>query len=329
MLSCRLRRVVHARPHSWAAMHAAYDAHRAPAARAARGPGAPQPAREPDAGDDTVKSAVSRRQAALALALALSVGASSPAPGAKALTVADVTPPVAPAQPLSPREVAVIDVFERNAPAVVNVIDITILGRGVPSGGEVDTPEGNGTGFVYDTRGHIVTNYHVINTTLSGLKPAQLVPQADARAAGRANLPGAPPGAGPRVAKVTLLGRDGKQQAYDAYLVGADRPRDLAVLRINAPPELLAPARLGDSSRLRVGQQVEAIGNPFGFDRTLTTGGLLPCCCCLVVACRCCLAVVVSVVVVVVWLLLFLLSLLLPCCCLLLCCLVVAAVVVQ
>lgn len=55
-------------------------------------------------------------------------------------------------------------------------------------------------------------------------------------------------------------------------VAGADRARDLAVLKVNAPRDLLRPLPLADSSALRVGQPVLAIGNPFGFERTLTTG---------------------------------------------------------
>lgn len=69
-------------------------------------------------------------------------------------------------------------------------------------------------------------------------------------------------------------GADGYNQTYDAVLVGADRTKDIAVLHINAPREALRPVAVGQSGRLRVGQQVLAIGNPFGFDHTLTTGSL-------------------------------------------------------
>lgn len=78
----------------------------------------------------------------------------------------------------------------------------------------------------------------------------------------------------PLVARITLLGRDGTSQTYEGYLVGADRTRDLAVIRINAPPEQLRVVTLGTSMGLRVGQQCLAIGNPFGFTHTLTTGGV-------------------------------------------------------
>ena len=96
--------------------------------------------------------------------------------------------------------------------------------------------EGSGSGSVLDTRGHILTNLHVV---------------ADAQEI-----------------QVTLY--DGK--SYAAQMVGKDPINDIAVLRIEAPPESLYPVTLGSSARLRVGQRVYAIGNPFGLERTLTTG---------------------------------------------------------
>lgn len=96
--------------------------------------------------------------------------------------------------------------------------------------------EGEGSGVVLDQQGHILTNCHVVE--------------------------------GAREIQVTLF--NGK--SYAARLVGQDRVTDVAVLRIEAPPEELFPVRFGDSNRLRVGQRVYAIGNPFGFERTLTTG---------------------------------------------------------
>ncbi|KAJ7563230.1 hypothetical protein O6H91_03G101900 [Diphasiastrum complanatum] len=113
----------------------------------------------------------------------------------------------------------------------------------------VEIPEGNGSGIVWDTQGHIVTNYHVIGSALSN-NPAY----------------------GQAVARVTLLNVDGSQKAYAAILVGADKTKDLAVLKIDCPPEVLRPVTLGQSSKLRVGQRCLAIGNPFGFDHTLTVG---------------------------------------------------------
>ncbi len=100
---------------------------------------------------------------------------------------------------------------------------------------EVPT-EGEGSGSVLDRQGHILTNFHVIE----GAKQIQ----------------------------VTLF--DGTD--YEARLVGVDPVTDVAVLMINAPADLLYPVVFGSSSNLLVGQRVFAIGNPFGLERTLTTG---------------------------------------------------------
>src|SRR5260370_11207461 len=92
--------------------------------------------------------------------------------------------------------------------------------------------EGQGSGFVIDKEGHILTNYHVV---------------ADARQV-----------------EVTLHNR----KKYKATVVGTDVPHDLAVIQIKAPN--LVPAVLGDSRNLQVGQKVYAIGNPFGLAGTVT-----------------------------------------------------------
>jgi S1-C subfamily serine protease len=73
---------------------------------------------------------------------------------------------------------------------------------------------------------------------------------------------------------VTLLDREGVKRDYVATLVGALRSKDLVVVKVSAPPELLEPLPLGSSAVVRVGQQCLAIGNPFGFDHTLTTGAI-------------------------------------------------------
>ncbi len=98
-----------------------------------------------------------------------------------------------------------------------------------------EVPAGSGSGFVWDDRGHVVTNFHVVQDSDSQ--------------------------------KVTL-----GDVSYDARTVGFARDQDLAVLRIDAPREKLVPLRLGTSAGLLVGQKVYAIGNPFGLDFTLTTG---------------------------------------------------------
>jgi S1-C subfamily serine protease len=96
--------------------------------------------------------------------------------------------------------------------------------------------EGAGSGSVLDQHGHILTNNHVVE--------------------------------GAQDIQVTLY--DGKN--YAATLVGKDPTNDIAVIRIEAPPQNLFPVAAGDSKNLRVGQNVYAIGNPFGLERTLTTG---------------------------------------------------------
>jgi S1-C subfamily serine protease len=101
--------------------------------------------------------------------------------------------------------------------------------------GQIEEP-GAGSGLVLDKEGHILTNFHVI-----------------------ANVD---------EVRVTLFNGD----SYDAKLVGTDSLTDLAVMQIDAPPEVLYPVTFGDSSRLLVGQQTFAIGNPFGLERTLTSG---------------------------------------------------------
>ncbi|KXZ45340.1 hypothetical protein GPECTOR_56g437 [Gonium pectorale] len=157
-------------------------------------------------------------------------------------------------------EAAAVAVFERNNNSIVNVVDVALQGRAAASP-EVDVPEGNGTGFIWDEEGHVVTNYHVVLNSLKALGPDPA-----------ARLPGKEP---PKVAKVTLLlpAGAGAEQTFDAELVGADRSRDLAVLRLRgAPPSALRPVALGGSEGLRVGQQCFAIGNPFGFTRTFTSG---------------------------------------------------------
>ena len=123
--------------------------------------------------------------------------------------------------------------------AAVNRSVAHITTKGTREAGlfSIDIPtEGSGSGSVIDQQGHILTNKHVIE--------------------------------GARQVAVTLS--DGK--LYEARFVGADPLNDIAVIRIEAPPEDLHPVEIGDSRGLRVGMRVFAIGNPFGLERTLTTG---------------------------------------------------------
>jgi S1-C subfamily serine protease len=143
--------------------------------------------------------------------------------------------PPKPQPQLQDQEKATISLFEHASPAVVF---ITSLARQQDffSLNVSEIPQGAGSGFVWDREGHVVTNYHVTQN-------------ADAL-------------------KVTLA----DQSTWDARLVGAAPEKDLAVLKIDAPAAKLTPLPLGSSETLQVGQSVFAIGNPFGFDQSLTTG---------------------------------------------------------
>ena len=171
---------------------------------------------------------------------------------AGAVTLEEAPPAVAPPAALTPPEQQISETYARCNPSVVNIFDITLSGR-IPTGpAAVESAEGNGSGFVWDTAGHVLTNYHVLANVLNG-SAGKLQPMA-------------------KVAIVYLLGPDGLQQAFDGLLVGADKARDLAVLKVAAPAALLRPLPLAESSTLRIGQTVLAIGNPFGLEHTLTTG---------------------------------------------------------
>jgi S1-C subfamily serine protease len=167
-------------------------------------------------------------------------------PTATALPTATAAPTAAPiGVPLATRAVPastgdllalqdeIIQVYQQVGMGVVNITNRSytydFFFRSVPQ-------EGTGSGIVYDTEGHIITNYHVIQ-------------DADEL-------------------YVTLPG----ETTVPAEVVGADASNDLAVLKVDADPGLLHPVSLGESADLQVGEFVVAIGNPFGFERTLTVG---------------------------------------------------------
>ncbi len=136
---------------------------------------------------------------------------------------------------LGAEERATIEVFEAASDSVVFITTST-LQRDFWSLNVFEVPRGSGSGFIWDDRGHVVTNFHVI-----------------------ANA-----------SRIEVVMAD--QSEYRAKVAGVDPDHDLAVLRIEASPDDLVPLRAGRSSTLRVGQKVLAIGNPFGLDQTLTTG---------------------------------------------------------
>ncbi|KAJ6766282.1 PROTEASE DO-LIKE 8 CHLOROPLASTIC [Salix purpurea] len=173
---------------------------------------------------------------------------SAQALGDPSVTIEQVTPPVFTSGALFPAEERIVLLFEQNTYSVVNIFDVTLRPQ-LNATGMVEIPEGNGSGVVWDEQGHIVTNYHVIGNALSRN-----------------------PSPGQVVARVNILASEGLQKNFEGKLVGADRAKDLAVLKVEASEDLLRPIKVGQSSSLKVGQQCLAIGNPFGFDHTLTVG---------------------------------------------------------
>jgi S1-C subfamily serine protease len=156
-------------------------------------------------------------------------------------TLADARPTttantaVAPPTGLTPEEQTNIRVYENTNRGVVNILTRSDSYEGffmLPS-----HDEGAGSGSVLDKRGHILTNNHVIED-----------------------------------AEVVLVTLPGAQQPYPAEVVGTDVSTDIAVLKIDAPASELHPITLGTSDNLKVGQRVYTLGNPFGFNGTLTTG---------------------------------------------------------
>src|SRR5258706_149760 len=152
------------------------------------------------------------------------------APAFPALQPSTSAQPIESAQPVQPiisnaqdpatEQDALVALYEHVSPGTVAII----------------TDQGQGSGFVYDSNGHIVTNYHVID--------------------------------GAKTVEVRFT------SGFMAYgtVVGTDLDSDLAIVKVDAPADELHPLPLGDSSLLKVGQTVIAIGNPFGLNSTMTVG---------------------------------------------------------
>ena len=136
---------------------------------------------------------------------------------------------------LSAEEKRDIEVFRRAQPSVVYITSIA-LRRSIFSFDVQQIPQGTGSGFVWDRRGHVVTNFHVIQ-------------EGDAFS-------------------VTLA----DQSEWEAKVAGVAPEKDLAVLKIGTPADRLVPLTPGNSRGLLVGQRVLAVGNPFGLDHSLTVG---------------------------------------------------------
>jgi S1-C subfamily serine protease len=158
-------------------------------------------------------------------------GTLHPANGVNHPAKVEITEAASGGDPFDAEEQNNIGVYRKNISSVVN---ITSRAMAYDFFYGLVPQEGQGTGFIIDRDGHVLTNYHVIQDA--------------------------------REVWVTLHNR----KKYRATIVGTDRAHDLAIIQIKAPD--LVPMTLGDSTNLQVGQKVYAIGNPFGLSGTLTRG---------------------------------------------------------
>jgi len=156
-------------------------------------------------------------------------------------TASAQVPLLTPVRPPSPGarledENNTVDVFRAVAPSVVFVTQKRIMNDWW-AGSQVEVPAGSGSGFLWDDKGHVVTNYHVVR--------------------------------GSESLTVTLHGA----KSFPAKIVGVEPRKDIAVLKIDAPKDVLVAIQVAPAKApLEVGQKAIAIGNPFGLDHTLTTG---------------------------------------------------------
>lgn len=141
---------------------------------------------------------------------------------------------VSPRGPLSEAERRLVDLFENAAPSVAYITTENLVQRGFFGPG---LAQGAGSGFVWDTQGHVVTNFHVIQD-----------------------------------AQKVMVQLDAGKDPVSATFVGGSPEYDLAVVKLSQIPVGLKPVPLGTSRDLKIGQSVIAIGNPFGLSRTLTAG---------------------------------------------------------
>ncbi|MBI2128206.1 MAG: trypsin-like peptidase domain-containing protein [Nitrosarchaeum sp.] len=130
--------------------------------------------------------------------------------------------------PVYSKNLSLIEIFEKSEPGVVRV--------NVQRTDQTNGTSGVGSGFVFDKKGHIITNSHVVKD----------------------------------VKKVVVTFLDGR--SYNAEIIGFDEFTDIGVVKVNADLSLLQPLVLGDSSNLKVGEPIAAIGNPFGLSGSMTSG---------------------------------------------------------
>ncbi|MDH3696738.1 MAG: trypsin-like peptidase domain-containing protein [Nitrosopumilus sp.] len=135
---------------------------------------------------------------------------------------------IAEVPPLYSESLSLIEIFEKSESGVVRV--------NVQRNETTEVIGGIGSGFVFDKKGHIITNAHVVKDAV----------------------------------KVVVTFLDGR--SYNAEIIGTDEFTDLAIIKVNADLVLLHPLSIGDSSNLKVGEQIAAIGNPFGLSGSMTSG---------------------------------------------------------
>ena len=162
-----------------------------------------------------------------------------------------------------------MEIFERTAPSVV-FIDTFTEQRDQFTTNVMEVPLGSGSGFIWDDRGHIVTNYHVVRNARAASVAilTRIFPEDEnvipPKQLGYSSIrPNNLPGTG---------NVDYTRKVYKARVVGIDPGKDIAVLKVDAPVFDLFPIELGSTQGVRVGQTALAIGNPFGLDHTLTAG---------------------------------------------------------
>ena len=156
---------------------------------------------------------------------------------------------------LSEREKEITDSFSKASKACVNIVDVTLLSQSGMQKAQAGAivPEGNGSGIVWESEnGYILTNYHVVSSAISAIPKGREIGE---------------------VAKVTVELPNGQSKVYPGELVGYAKSKDIAVLKVNCERGALTPIQFGaNAEQIKVGQIALAIGNPFGFDHTLTTG---------------------------------------------------------
>ncbi|KAL8192298.1 hypothetical protein R6Q57_027965 [Mikania cordata] len=147
----------------------------------------------------------------------------------------------------------VVRLFQETSPSVVFIKDLEIIENPqntdevVMVEDEKARVEGTGSGFIWDKFGHIVTNYHVVEK----LATDQI---------------------GRQICKIFLVDRYGNSLSRDGKIIGVDPSSDLAVLKVDVEGVEVKPVDIGSTRKLNVGQSCYAIGNPYGYENTLTTG---------------------------------------------------------